>query len=180
MKCPSCKSNTLFPSFIEASFRSHTCKTCKGNWVLIEDYVFWSTRQSFNTHVEEVSFDLEDSTKALLCPMTGRIMMKYKINNLTDHKLDYSPSVGGVWLDSGEWEYLKTQGLANALGRIFTESWQREIRAGNTKATLEELYKSKFGEHDYQKLKEIREWVSSLDNKEDARSYLLSKDPYSV
>ena len=39
MNCTSCNNGTLYPSFIEGQFRSHTCSSCEGNWVLIEDYI---------------------------------------------------------------------------------------------------------------------------------------------
>jgi Zn-finger nucleic acid-binding protein len=107
-------------------------------------------------------------------------MQKFRINNDTSHKLDYSPKIGGVWLDAGEWEYLKEQGIAGSLNRIFTEQWQRQLRENDTRATLEQLYISKFGEADYAKLKELREWLDGKQNKAEMRAFLLAEDPYSA
>lgn len=63
-------------------------------------------------------------------------MQKFPINKDAKHKLDYSPKVGGVWLDAGEWEYLKEQGIACSLNKIFTEQWQKQLRSDDTKSTL--------------------------------------------
>jgi Zn-finger nucleic acid-binding protein len=120
MKCPSCKNDKLIPSFLEGLFRAHTCSDCGGNWLLIEDYVAWKERNSEHSFVKEEAFEIDDAKNALLCPMTGTIMQKYKVSNSSEHRLDYSPSVGGVWLDKGEWQYLKEHNLAGSLNKVFT------------------------------------------------------------
>ena len=179
MKCPSCKTDTLQPCFIESSFRAHTCSACQGNWILIEDFVTWSERNNADlANTTDTPYELEDSKSALLCPLTGSIMLKYRISADTDHKLDYSPRVGGVWLDKGEWEYLKEQGIASKVNSVFSDHWQKQIRVNDTKATFEALYEKKFGEEDYQKVKELRGWLEASPNKAELRAYLLANDPY--
>lgn len=179
MKCPSCKTDSLQPCFIENSFRAHECASCGGDWILIEDFVVWAERNDAELlNKQESSYELEDSKLALICPVTGAIMLKYRISSDTDHKLDYSPLVGGVWLDKGEWEYLKEQGLASNINSIFTEHWQKQIRQSDAKATFADLYEKKFGQDDYQKIKELREWLESKPNKAELRAYLLARDPY--
>jgi Zn-finger nucleic acid-binding protein len=180
MKCPSCQSDSLTPSFIDGLFRSHHCQQCQGNWLLIEDYVSWVERNKSELKQEDAAYELEDSKAALLCPVTGAIMQKYRINNDAEHKLDYSPQVGGVWLDAGEWEYLKAQNIACSLNKIFTRQWQKQLRDNDTKATFAQLYKDKFGEADYEKVKELRRWLNEHENKAELRSYLLAEDPYSA
>lgn len=179
MKCPTCKSDSLEPSFIEKLFRSHSCSQCNGDWILIEDFVYWSVRSDVAAVEQDAAGYLAEDTKnALICPVTGTIMQKYRISNASDHKLDYSPKVGGVWLDSGEWQYLKEQGLAPQIGSIFTDSWQNQLRANDTQATFVSLYEKKFGSEDYRKAKEVRAWLVSNDKKAELRAYLLAEDPY--
>lgn len=180
MKCPSCKSHTLSPSFIDGLFRSHHCENCNGDWVLIEDYVGWVERNKSELEQKEAVYTLEDSKNALICPVTGTIMQKFRINNDSTHKLDYSPRVGGVWLDAGEWEYLKSQGIACSLNKIFTDQWQKQLRDNDTKSTLEQLYIKKFGEADYKKVKELREWMNNKATRSELRAYLMAEDPYSA
>ncbi|MFK7976411.1 MAG: zf-TFIIB domain-containing protein [Halioglobus sp.] len=179
MKCPSCKTDSLEPAFIEKQFRAHSCSTCSGDWILIEDFVYWSERSEVAPPEQDAAGYLpEDSKNALICPVTGTIMQKYRISNASDHKLDYSPQVGGVWLDAGEWQFLKGQGLASQIGRIFTDSWQSQLRAKDTQATFVSLYERKFGTDDYRKAQEVRAWLASSDKKAELRAYLLAEDPY--
>ncbi|WP_196140285.1 zf-TFIIB domain-containing protein [Aliikangiella sp. G2MR2-5] len=180
MNCTKCKQGSLSPSFIEGLFRAHTCTDCGGNWILIEDYVAWKERNPDVTFKEDAVFEVDDTKTALLCPVSGTIMQKFKVSHDSEHKLDYSPQVGGVWLDRGEWEFLKSANLAGSLNRIFTEFWQKTIREASAKETFTEIYKEKFGEADYLKAKEIREWLTAHPCKADLRAYILAEDPYSA
>jgi Zn-finger nucleic acid-binding protein len=125
-------------------------------------------------------FEVEDTKKALLCPITASIMQKYRISHDSEHYLDYSPSVGGVWLDNGEWEYLKKHKLAGSLNKVFTSQWQKGIRVNSARLTFSDIYKEKFGEESYSKARRIREWLNDHPCKADLRSYILSDDPYSA
>jgi len=58
--------------------------------------------------------ELDESKQAILCPVTGTIMRKLRLSTSTAHRIDYSASVGGVWLDKGEWDLLKKEGLAGS------------------------------------------------------------------
>jgi len=180
MKCTSCKNGELTPSFIDGQFRAHTCSNCGGNWILIEDYVTWKERNPQFSFDESVLCEIEDSKTALLCPATGTIMRKLCMSTSTSHRIDYSASVGGVWLDKGEWELLKKEGLAGSLNAVLTVHWQRNIRIDSTKDNFAEIYKDKFGQESYGKVKEFREWLFKQPNKADLRSYILAEDPYSA
>lgn len=180
MKCTSCKSGNLNPSYLDKLFRAHTCDNCGGSWVLIEDYVSWKEN---NPEFEFVAADVEqveESSTAILCPMTGTIMRKLHISKDSKHKVDYSVAVGGVWLDKGEWELLKSSGLAGSLNGILTQQWQTKIQDEKAHETFENLYKSKFGDEDYEKVKALRLWLESHPQKADLRSFLLADDPYSA
>lgn len=180
MKCPNCKSSNLIPSYLEGLFRAHTCSNCNGNWLLVEDYVAWKERNPEFTFSSEVVFEAEDTKRALLCPVSGVIMHKYKIAHDSGHKLDYSPIVGGVWLDKGEWEYLKEKNLAGSMNKVFTSQWQKAIREKNAEITFKDIYQEKFGEETYAKVKEVREWLNNHPCKTDLRAYILAENPYSA
>ena len=180
MKCTRCKQGNLLPSFIDELFRAHTCSNCKGNWVLIEDYIAWKERNPQVIFNVENDYQIDDTSQAMLCPMTGLIMRKLKLSTETEHRIDYSASVGGVWLDKGEWELLKEKALAGSLNSILTVHWQRNIRLNNSADNFAQLYKDKFGEADYSKLKDLRAWLHEQPNKADIRAYLMAEDPYST
>lgn len=184
MKCTRCKKGELVPSYIEGQFRAHTCSNCSGNWILIEDYVTWKEHNPQFTFDKNTICDadeaIEESKSAVICPVTGGIMRKMRLSNTTDQRIDYSTRVGGVWLDKGEWELLKSKGLAGSLNAVLTSYWQKNIRINSTKDNFTEIYKDKFGEADYNNIKTLREWLNSQPNKADLRAYLLADDPYSA
>lgn len=175
MKCTSCKAGSLIPSFLDAQFRCHTCDKCGGNWILIEDYVSWKERNpefEFNAdRIEEIVAD--DTSEALLCPVTGGLMRKLRISKNTPHRMDYSARVGGVWLDKGEWELLVAGGLAGNLNALLTEEWQHRVKLDSSKAALTEMYRGKFGDDDYERAKEVIEWINSNKNSEELRRFIL-------
>ena len=180
MRCTSCKNGNLNPSYLDKLFRAHTCDNCGGSWVLIEDYVSWKENHPEHEFVAADVEAVEESDKAILCPMSGTIMRKLHISKDSQHKIDYSAAVGGVWLDKGEWELLKSAGLAGSLNGILTQQWQTRIQDEKAHQTFENLYLSKFGEQDYEKIKALREWLNGHPRKADLRSFLLAEDPYSA
>ncbi|MEZ8129865.1 TFIIB-type zinc ribbon-containing protein [Enterovibrio norvegicus] len=182
MDCTSCKRGVLKPSYIEGQFRAHTCSHCKGDWILIEDFIAWRERNPGYEFAENatLTLDASETKKAMLCPQSGVIMRKFRISAAHDHRVDYSAAVGGIWLDHGEWELLKAEGLATSVGGVVTEQWQHKVREQSAKQSFTDLYVSKFGEEDYQKVKALREWILSHPQKADLRAFLLAEDPYSA
>jgi len=180
MKCTSCKIGELKPSFIDGQFRAHTCSNCQGNWILIEDYVSWKERNPEFTFDSDISCEVEETKTALLCPITGTIMRKMRLSANSTHRIDYSVSVGGVWLDKGEWELLKQEGLAGALNTVLTVHWQKNIQLDSAKENFAEIYQDKFGEEAYGKVRKFREWLNNQPCKADLRAYILAEHPYSA
>ncbi|RWX54528.1 zf-TFIIB domain-containing protein [Photobacterium chitinilyticum] len=180
MKCTSCKVGVLSPSFIDDLFRAHTCTHCGGNWVLVEDYVSWKESNPEFQFTDNVSCEAVDTESALLCPQSGKIMRKFRITSESAHRLDYSASVGGVWLDKGEWDLMKKSGLAGSLNAVLTAQWQKNIRMNTAKDNFSDMYTEKFGQESYIKAKEIRQWLNDHPNRADLRAYILADDPYSA
>lgn len=182
MNCTSCNKGLLKPSFIEGQFRSHTCTHCNGHWILIEDFAAWKERNPTFEFADNISFEAEtsDTKKALICPVSGVIMRKFRISSSSDHRIDYSAPVGGIWLDAGEWELLKEEGLAGTLNAVVTQQWQNQIREQSTKQNFSDIYADKFGTDTYAKVKDLREWLNAQPQKADLRAYLLAEDPYSA
>lgn len=58
--------------------------------------------------------------------------------------------------------------------------WQHKIRQDSARDTFAELYSAKFGEDVYSRIKELRKWLQSQEQKADLRAYLLAEDPYSA
>ncbi|MFP8966772.1 zf-TFIIB domain-containing protein [Pokkaliibacter sp. CJK22405] len=183
MQCTSCKAGTLVEGNMDQLFRAHTCSHCGGNWILIEDFVAWKDNHPnypFSTSLLFSEADAVDTPSAMLCPDSGVLMQRYRMSARHNHRLDYSATVGGIWLDKGEWELLKSEGLAGSLNSILTLHWQKKLKNTTAKEAFTELYQGKFGDEDYSRVKEIRAWLNSHPRKADVRAYLLATDPYSA
>jgi len=179
MKCTSCKAGDLIPAYLENLFPCHTCENCGGNLVMLHYYLKWSAENEDTEFVSDASTQVEaqETTKAMLCPKTGRFMTKFRISKDTDHRLDFSPTIGAIWLNKGEWEMLKKQGLAGKLNTIFTSHWQRDVHSDKAVDILTDLYKRRFGEQ-YEGIKAFREILQSMEDKSAVIAYLLAEDPY--
>ncbi|UTA48056.1 zf-TFIIB domain-containing protein [Simiduia sp. 21SJ11W-1] len=178
MNCTACSTGQLAPCFLEPGLRAHECNHCGGHWLYVEDVVQWKAGGGKLGELDQMP-EVEETASALTCPVTGRLMQKYRIVSGSSHKLDYSPHTGGLWLDKGEWSLLKEYALAGSVGNIVTEHWQRKIRTEDAKASLEAVYRRKFGEANYRKLAEIRNWLADQENCAEMRAFLLARDPYS-
>jgi len=106
-------------------------------------------------------------------------MTKYKISADSEHRLDLSRAINAVWLDKGEWELLKSKGLATKINNIFTDHWQHDIRSRAASEVLSALYQRKFAEN-YDEIKRFKAILDSMEAKHEVFAYLLADDPYSV
>ena len=183
MKCTACKSGTLIPAYLDSLLPCHTCDNCGGSLLRMVDYFRWQEQGGFKDSskekLAELDIEAEETSKAILCPKTGGLMTKYRISKDTDHRLDFSAPLNAVWMDKGEWDLLKQNGLAGRLNNVFTSHWQQEIRSQESAEVMEELYRRRFGK-DYQALLEFRERLSEMENKSDAIAFLAADDPFSV
>jgi Zn-finger nucleic acid-binding protein len=180
MLCPVCDQAPLLDQHLEPQLRVKTCGRCSGHWIDIDTFARW---RELAPVVDEASGDLQvlaDSQSALLCPVSGRLMQKYRFSAGNTHRLDYSAAVGAVWLDGGEWQLLKRTGMALQLSQILTEHWQRQLRSAHAAAKLKELYAQKFGVDAYQKVSAMRVWLAEQPHKDDLLAYLSAVDPYSA
>ncbi|WP_392560127.1 zf-TFIIB domain-containing protein [Orbus mooreae] len=186
MHCPKCKTVSLNYGYLEHNLPSKVCPSCQGHWLLLDDYLNWKnalindsslmTDLESKINVEEII----DTKHALICPISGILMTKFRITKQTEHRLDVSSATGGIWIDKGEWELLKKFNLAQQLNHIFTTSWQNKIRTEMTREVLAKLYIDRFGEEDYYKLAEIKQWIDQHPQKEYIKSFLFSHDPWST
>ncbi|MFK8018450.1 MAG: hypothetical protein AB8B86_01660 [Pseudomonadales bacterium] len=183
MKCTSCKQGELAPAHIDNMLPSNTCTQCGGSLIFLKDYLRWRdlhgdvegsvAAKQGNTETDEA----DESRRALICPVSGKLMLKFRISKETDRKIDLSPSINAIWLDKGEWALLKTNGVANHLNEVFTHTWQRKVREANSRDTLDAMYAEDFGEH-YGAVKEFKKIVEKLECKPELIAYLVADDPY--
>ncbi|WP_261867855.1 hypothetical protein [Budvicia aquatica] len=103
-----------------------------------------------------------------------------KIPYSSTHRLDLSPRINAIWLDKGEWELLKKEGISDKLNSIFTDVWQRRIRESLAHNQFDTLYSTEFGQEDYEKVKSIRAWLLQHPHKDKLTAFLLADNPWSA
>jgi Zn-finger nucleic acid-binding protein len=185
-KCPICKKTDLQLIQHDNQPPVSECSTCGGMWVRANEYASWLKTQTPGkydlTNAEEASkrFPITDSHQAAICPDCGHFLRKYKVSSNFDFQLDRCNNCNGVWLDKNEWQVLQATDLQDEINKIFTQPWQKQILDEITARKFEAMYLERFGESDYAKIKEVRNWLQEHPNRNILIAYLLDKDPYSA
>lgn len=185
-KCPVCKNTILRSTQLENSLPVSECDFCGGTWIRANDYALWLKSQKpgyfDESKTKEASnrFPVTELIKAIVCPDCGHFLRRYKIGSKVDFHLDRCNSCNGVWLDRNEWQLLKMGDLHDEINQMFTKPWQQHILDKITESKLEVMYIEKFGEEDYKKIKEIRNWLLDHPAHGALIAFLLEKEPYSI
>jgi Zn-finger nucleic acid-binding protein len=182
VSCPACK-GIYEKKSLAKHLLGRSCKSCQGVTFTLSDYLcFLSRSEPVEEQLEqnvENSVLKDDTKKAMVCSC-GQVMSKFRISHDSDRRVDYCSGCQSIWLDQGEWEHLKESDLHRCINKIFTDPYQRNLRLQGTKVVLNKNYEEQLGVKDYERLKDVRDWISNDSNKDLLMAYLNAKDPYSV
>ena len=172
---------TLQEREIEPGLSAYLCPESGGIWIPLQSYVNWREH-----HLDEAApapqqqytpVTTDDSKRrAYICPESGRVLLRYKVGHGLNFHIDRSPVSGGVWLDKGEWEALKSKGLHTQMHLIFTASYQRQVRTAEYDQTIEDNFKLRVGAEASDKVAEFREWLATQPKRREIIGYLLSHE----
>ena len=181
MKCPVCKEENFETKEIDPNLFGKVCKKCEGKWISSENYDRWLEHLGATLPElppsGETDLTIPEFELARLCPKCRRILVKYKVGRGTSFKIDRCGNCAGVWLEADEWKTLKSRNLHDELNKIFTDHWQEEVNREETRKTLEKIYKEKFGEADYGKIKDFKSWVNAHEKSGEIIAYIRDKNP---
>jgi Zn-finger nucleic acid-binding protein len=162
---------------IEPGLEVYECPKSGGLWIPLQSYLTWKERnpQTTPTPVNGPAPVLQDDSKqrALICPESGRLLLRYRVGHGLQFHLERSPATGGMWLDKGEWEALKSKGLHVTLHLVFTASYQRQLRTSEYAQTLTETFRERIGTADFAKVAEFGAWLAGHPSRRDICCYLL-------
>jgi Zn-finger nucleic acid-binding protein len=162
---------------IEPGLEVYECPRSGGRWIPLQSYLAWQGRhpQAMAAPSESGAPALQDDSKqrALICPESGRLLLRYRVGHGLPFHLDRSPATGGVWLDKGEWEALKSRGLHVTLHLIFTAAYQRQVRSSEYVQRLTETFRDRIGAADFSKVEEFGGWLARHPKGRDICCYLL-------
>ncbi len=105
MRCPRDPDQELAP--IAGGAEAFTCDRCGGMFFTRGELDRLAEPHQGSLEYSTVdldSFDHADRYGATSCPVDATAMVKVNFNIYTDIILDYCPTCGGFWLDSGELE----------------------------------------------------------------------------
>ena len=182
MKCPVCKDTTLKSTRLESELKAATCASCGGKWISASDYWNWLDRHGetlLEKEPEEAPIEVSDNQKAKICPWCRHIMLRYKVGRGLNFTLDQCGNCNSIWFDRNEWEALKQRNLHDEVHLVFSAPWQDRIRKEETHQLLDSLYKKRFKE-DYDRVRQIKDWIDNHPEKDEILAYLSSSDPYSI
>lgn len=166
---------------LEEGLAAWECPQSGGHYIAANDYDEWLEK-----HVHEVppKDETTDSVqlpsdpseqRALLCPETGCLMVRYRVGKGIPFSIDRSPT-GGVWLDKGEWEALKSRNLHDEIHHIFGAPWQRELRDEQRVSRLREGYRTRIGEGPFDDAERFKRWMNGQPNTRAIIAYLLDPE----
>ena len=164
-------------SEIEPGLFAYTCPKSRGVWIPLQSYLDWKEHHKKDKRELPSGYVpvLADDSKqpALICPESGRLLIRYRVGHGLKFHVDLSPDTGGIWLDKGEWEALKSKGLHVELNLIFTASYQRHIRTEEHEERLEQTFRDRIGHQDFQKVRKFKQWLADHPKRRHIRCYLL-------
>jgi Zn-finger nucleic acid-binding protein len=179
MHSPICPDTQMHLCELEPGLAVYECPRSGGRWIPLRAYLAWREHQAPGAApVSDGPIPaLEDDSKrpTLVCPESGRLLLRYRVGHGLPFHIDRSPATGGVWLDKGEWEALRSKGLHAALHLIFTAAYQRQARSADYDQTLTKTYQERIGAADFATVAEFASWLARHPRRRDILSCLLDK-----
>lgn len=175
MDCPSCANRKLAPIKLEEDLPAYGCNTCEGAMVSLLYYRDWAERTGnlpgeTEPPIQDISGD--DTHKAMACPKCKRLMAKYLVTGQSSHRLDLCSTCDEVWLDGGEWQWLKSLQIEKELVSVLSDQWQRKVKQEVIDNKHRERFEKLVGTEAMEKAEEIRLWLKDHPQRQNILYYL--------
>ena len=187
MKCLVCQDMELKEHEITPGLRVYNCHVCVGIGLILKIILNGLIGAAIALQIilkEKITvrkyLKVNDSTNPKLCPNCQKILRVYKVANDLTFRLEHCHFCNGIWFDKNEWEVLREKRLHDRVEKIFTNSWQKRLVEEERKEDLEKFYLRKFGAEDYEKIKQVREWLNGKENRSMLITFLMNNDPYKL
>ena len=165
MLCTSCNTGTLMPTRIDENGPAcYQCNHCNGALLSLAPYLDWVKTQRDANDAGMHSFaddEAKDTKRALPCPKCSRLMLRYNVLADKAHGLDFCFHCEEVWLDAGEWQYLKAQGLHTRITSISTDPYQRRLREQALRDSALQRFRGVVGEDGFNEVQRFAAWLKN-------------------
>ncbi|HET7462145.1 MAG TPA: zf-TFIIB domain-containing protein [Longimicrobium sp.] len=178
MRCPVCKpALELQPQALESSLTVHGCPNCHGSWVRAADYWRWRAEHTPSQPSAPPSGggarpEPADTEGLKLCPDDGHILGRYRVGHGLGFAVDHCRNCDGVWLDANEWEALRQAGVHEHLPEVYSDEWQREVRAEDRREREQAQWTRQLGEADFARVREVRAWIDAHPHRSELYAFL--------
>jgi Zn-finger nucleic acid-binding protein len=179
MKCPACKQAAFETRALDRGLSSNHCTNCHGNWISGQQYWDWLREKGENlpeTAPGDQAPQVADSTNAKTCPSCGRWLVRYKVGHGLAFSVEHCGGCDGVWLDAKEWDALKARNLHDDLQFICDSLWQKNVHKDEVSKLLETRFAKSLGP-DFDKAREVRDWITNHPNRAVLLAFLVDHLP---
>lgn len=167
----------LIPTELEPGLEACLCPQSGGVWIPLRAYFDWRERSASQARPLPPGYEPQAATDAgqptLICPESSCLLVRYRVGEGLDFHIDRSPKTGGVWLDAGEWDALKSKGLHEQLHLVFTAAYQKRLRTQLIHEQLEEQFRHRIGAADFERVSEFKTWLLAHPKRRDILACLL-------
>jgi len=176
-QCPQCADSPLVHTMLAEGLAGYGCGTCLGTLVSLVAYRAWRERnvgramRDVQPAVVDVDVDAPDSKGAKNCPKCRSLMSKYRVSAHKANRLDYCAHCEEIWLDEGEWQLVESLVASGDFAKVFTQSWQRTLRADVSGAMEEQRLRELLGV-DYDRVIEFAHWLGSQSARQEILAHL--------
>ncbi|QIL81036.1 hypothetical protein G7047_14860 [Diaphorobacter sp. HDW4A] len=163
MLCSSCNTGTLMPTRIDGNGPvCYQCNHCNGALLSLAPYLDWVRTQPVPVaSTQSFEDEAKDTKRALPCPKCSRIMLRFNVLADKAHGLDFCFHCEEVWLDAGEWLYLKAQGLHTRITSISTDPYQRRLRDQALRESAQQRFRTVVGDEGFNEVQRFASWLKN-------------------
>ena len=102
-------------------------------------------------------------------------MSRGKISLKEPFYLEHCLTCGGTWCDRGEWEILEQLNLHTNIPKIFSSSWQAQVRASHMNELERQAVIEKVGVDMAQRVFDLADILAKHPNGDFAAAYLMRR-----
>jgi Zn-finger nucleic acid-binding protein len=172
MRCACEAQNPLLPAQLPRGPAASTCEACGGALLALADYRRWREQAPYDFGDSPGILVVEDSTAARPCPSCARLMQRLRVGGTPDFRIDRCPACALLWLDRGEWDALRANGLALHVEEILSERSQRDLQAGEVRALRAAQLREKHGDERMAELERMRDWLQAQPQRDELLALL--------
>lgn len=176
MQSPVGSRKALVSVQLEEGLMAYRCPETGGHYIPAPAYMRWLGAQPARLpHLPPGGDDGPEPQSAQgvrLCPESGTIMTKYKVGHGFRFTIDRSLT-GGIWLDAGEWEALRSRKFHDEIHFIFTDPWQRHVRRDESAERERSRLAERVGRDLLGRLDGLKEELETHPHRDEILAYLM-------